>query len=92
MQAYDPYGNIKAVPYPPLLVQIGLNDQRVPYWEGAKYLSKLAELSTGQGPYLLQTDFESGHSSDRRKALEQQALEYAFLISLFKTSSQAEQK
>lgn len=91
MQRYDPYLNLRAAAYPPMLVQIGWHDQRVPYWEGAKYLTKLAELSTGSGPYLLQTDFDSGHSMDRRKGLAQQAKEYAFLLSLINTSNKSEQ-
>ncbi|ENN6467030.1 TPA: S9 family peptidase [Vibrio vulnificus] len=91
MQDYDPYLNLQSATYPPMLVQIGWHDQRVPYWEGAKYLTKLAALSTGTGPYLLQTDFDSGHAMDRRKGLAQQAKEYAFLLSLIKTSNKSEQ-
>ena len=40
MQAYDPLLNIQSAAYPPLLVQIGLHDKRVPYWEGAKYICR----------------------------------------------------
>lgn len=86
MQAYDPILNIHKDAYPPMLVQIGLNDQRVPYWEGAKYLAQISSTSESTGPYLLQTDFHSGHSMDPRQAREQQAKEYAFLLSLIKTS------
>lgn len=86
MQAYDPILNIHKDSYPPMLVQIGLNDQRVPYWEGAKYLAQISSTSESTGPYLLQTDFHSGHRMDPRQAREQQAKEYAFLLSLIKTS------
>lgn len=86
MQAYDPILNIHKDAYPPMLVQIGLNDQRVPYWEGAKYLAQISSTSESTGPYLLQTDFYSGHRMDPRQAREQQAKEYAFLLSLIKTS------
>ncbi|WP_399425693.1 prolyl oligopeptidase family serine peptidase [Vibrio campbellii] len=86
MQAYDPILNIHKDAYPPMLVQIGLNDQRVPYWEGAKYLAQISSTSESTGPYLLQTDFHSGHRMDPRQAREQQAKEYAFLLSLIKTS------
>ncbi|AVF93094.1 peptidase S9 [Vibrio diabolicus] len=86
MKAYDPILNIHKDAYPPILVQVGLIDQRVPYWEGAKYLAKVSSLSELDGPYLLQTDFNSGHQMDPRQAQEQQAKEYAFLLSLIKTS------
>ncbi|CAE6941386.1 N-terminal beta-propeller domain [Vibrio sp. B1FIG11] len=86
MQAYDPILNIHKDAYPPMLVQIGLNDQRVPYWEGAKYLAQISSTSESTGPYLLQTDFHSGHRIDPRQARKQQAKEYAFLLSLIKTS------
>lgn len=86
MQAYDPILNIYKDAYPPMLVQVGLNDQRVPYWEGAKYLAQISSTSESAGPYLLQTDFHSGHRMDPRQAREQQAKEYAFLLSLIKTS------
>ncbi len=86
MQAYDPIINIHKDAYPPMLVQVGLNDQRVPYWEGAKYLAQISSTSESTGPYLLQTDFHSGHRMDPRQAREQQAKEYAFLLSLIKTS------
>ncbi|WP_045391083.1 prolyl oligopeptidase family serine peptidase [Vibrio rotiferianus] len=86
MQAYDPILNIHKGDYPPMLVQVGLNDQRVPYWEGAKYLAQVSSTSESTGPYLLQTDFNSGHRMDPRQAREQQAKEYAFLLSLIKTS------
>ena len=85
MQAYDPILNIHKDAYPPMLVQVGLNDQRVPYWEGAKYLAQISSTSESTGPYLLQTDFHSGHRMDPRQSREQQAKEYAFLLSLIKT-------
>lgn len=88
MNSYDPYQNIGAKQYPPLLVRVGLHDSRVPFWEGAKYIAKLRQKSTDHGPYLLQTDFESGHFSDRRKALNKQAQEYAFLLNLLNNKSQ----
>ncbi|MCY9827123.1 prolyl oligopeptidase family serine peptidase [Vibrio chagasii] len=91
MKQYDPYLNLRKQAYPPILIQIGLNDRRVPYWEGAKYYAKLNELTTGHGPYLLSTSFTQGHSTDRRKSLSQQAFEYAFLLSLILKDIKAEQ-
>ncbi|MDH5926121.1 prolyl oligopeptidase family serine peptidase [Vibrio lentus] len=91
MQQYDPYLNLSEQNYPPILIQVGLNDRRVPYWEGAKYYAKLSELTTGSGPYLLSTNFTQGHSTDRRQSLAQQAFEYAFLLSLTLKDIKAEQ-
>ncbi|MFS1419200.1 prolyl oligopeptidase family serine peptidase [Vibrio splendidus] len=91
MQQYDPYLNLSEQNYPPILIQVGLNDRRVPYWEGAKYYAKLSELTTGSGPYLLSTNFAQGHSTDRRQSQSQQAFEYAFLLSLTLKDIKAEQ-
>ncbi|WP_261905076.1 prolyl oligopeptidase family serine peptidase [Vibrio fortis] len=91
MKAYDPYLNLSKADYPPVLISVGLNDRRVPYWEGAKYHAKLQSLTTGNGPYLLSTNFSQGHSSDRRQSLSQQAFEYAFLLSLTHKNTKAEQ-
>ena len=91
MQQYDPYLNLSEQNYPPILIQIGLHDRRVPYWEGAKYYAKLSELTTGSGPYLLSTNFTQGHSTDRRRSLSQQAFEYTFLLSLTQKDIKAEQ-
>ena len=87
MLGYDPYQNLTAQTYPPILVRIGYQDRRVPYWEGAKYIARLQALSTSKQPYLLRTDFESGHRPDKRNALTFQAEEYAFLLSLVTHSS-----
>ncbi|MBW3695454.1 S9 family peptidase [Vibrio sp. T187] len=91
MKKYDPYLNLTSQSYPPVLVQVGLNDRRVPYWEGAKFYEKLRSVSTGHGPYLLMTNFNQGHSTDRRQSLSQQAFEYAFFLSLIQQELKAEQ-
>ncbi|MGF1793650.1 prolyl oligopeptidase family serine peptidase [Photobacterium profundum] len=82
MRAYSPFDNISAQDYPAMLVRSGLFDSRVPYWEAAKYTARIKALSTANNPYLLVTDLQSGHSTDRTKALRQQAMDYAFLLNL----------
>ena len=46
MVQYSPYDNVKAQPYPNMLIEISLNDSQVPYWEGAKFAAKIREMKT----------------------------------------------
>jgi oligopeptidase B len=82
MADYSPYDNVRAQPYPALLVTAGLNDPRVAYWEPAKWVAKLREMKTTDSPLLLKTDMSSGHfsASDRYKFLKETAFEYAFIL------------
>ncbi|MCW8332171.1 prolyl oligopeptidase family serine peptidase [Photobacterium sp. SDRW27] len=87
METYSPYDNIKDQAYPPMLVTAGLFDSQVPYWEAAKWVAKLREHSSLPGPYLLETNMEGGHMQDPRRASQQQAKEYAFLLTLAQKAS-----
>lgn len=82
IRAYSPYDNVRAQAYPPMLVLAGWNDNRVAYWEPAKWVAKLRLENTGKMPPLLHTEFETGHggASGRYSALEQTALQYAFIL------------
>lgn len=79
--SYSPYDNITARSYPPVLAMGGLSDPRVTYWEPAKWIAKLREVTTG-GPFLCRINMEAGHggSSGRYKRLEEVALVQAFAI------------
>ncbi|HNN55836.1 MAG TPA: S9 family peptidase, partial [Novosphingobium sp.] len=61
IRSYSPYDQVKAQPYPPLLVTAGLNDPRVTYWEPAKWVAKLRELKTDTNELLLKTNMGAGH-------------------------------
>ncbi len=82
IRAYSPYDNVRAQAYPPLLVLAGWNDNRVAYWEPAKWVARLRLANTGKTPPLLHTAFETGHggASGRYSALEETALQYAFIL------------
>jgi oligopeptidase B len=80
--SYSPYDNIAARPYPAVLATGGLSDARVTYWEPAKWVAKLRELTTGEAPMLLKINLEAGHggASGRFEFLKEIALDYAFAV------------
>jgi len=82
IKSYSPYDNVKAKSYPHMLIRAGLNDNRVQYFEPAKYCAKLRTHKTNHNLLLLKTNTESGHfgSSGRYEALKEDAYEYAFII------------
>lgn len=84
MLSYSPYDNVEKKAYPNLLVTTGLHDSQVQYWEPAKWVAKLRTLKTDQNQLLLHTNMEAGHggASGRFKALEEVALEYAWMLNL----------
>jgi len=79
---YSPYDNITAQPYPAVLATGGLSDPRVTYWEPAKWVAKLRELTTGEAPILLKINMDAGHggASGRFDFLKEIALDYAFAV------------
>ena len=82
MTAYSPYDNVRAVPYPAMLVTAGLNDPRVGYHEPAKWVAKLRVTATGDAPLLLWTELGAGHMgpSGRYDAWREEARNVAFLV------------
>ncbi|GAB2242955.1 hypothetical protein Droror1_Dr00019730 [Drosera rotundifolia] len=82
MKSYSPVDNVKAQDYPHLLVQGGLNDPRVGYFEPAKFVAKLRELKTDDNLLLFKCDLGAGHfsKSGRFEKLQEEAFTYAFII------------
>src|SRR5262249_26380020 len=84
LKAYAPYENVRAQPYPPMLVVQSVNDSRVPYWEAAKWVAKLRRLKTDDNPIALVVNVRGGHSggSGRYENLKDFARAYAFALTL----------
>ena len=82
MLSYSPYDNLKAGPYPAMLVKTSLNDSQVMYWEPAKYVAKLRTLKTNDTPLLLHINMDAGHggASGRYDYLKEIAFDYAFIL------------
>ncbi|GAB2275323.1 hypothetical protein Dimus_010088 [Dionaea muscipula] len=82
MKSYSPVDNVKEQNYPHLLVQAGLNDPRVGYFEPAKFVAKLRELKRDDNLLLLKCDLGAGHfsKSGRFEKLQEEAFTYAFIL------------
>lgn len=82
MLSYSPYDNISHQSYSHILAIAGYHDQRVSYWEPAKWIAKLRDFSTSESAILLYTKFSAGHfgASGRFDYLKELALEYAFIL------------
>ena len=81
IKAYSPYDNVRTVPYPPIYVTAGLNDQRVGYWEPAKWVARL-RAAHPQNRVLLRTELGAGHAgpSGRYESWKEEALVVAFIL------------
>ena len=80
--SYSPYDNVAAKAYPPVLATASVADDRVGYWEPAKWIAKLRAESASGAPMLLVTDMHAGHHGEpgRFQALRQTAMFFAFAI------------
>ncbi|KKW94011.1 S9 family peptidase [Sphingobium chungbukense] len=80
--SYDPYSNVSAQAYPPLMVTAGLNDPRVTYWEPAKWVARLRANKTDGNMLILKTNMGAGHGgkSGRFESLRETAEEFAFIL------------
>ncbi|MDA8870584.1 S9 family peptidase [Rhizobiaceae bacterium] len=79
---YSPYDNISDQSYPPIFALGGLTDPRVQYWEPAKWVAKLRDVTKGSSLLMLRTNMGSGHfgKTGRFAYLEEVALVYAFAL------------
>ncbi len=84
IRSYAPYENVRAQPYPHMLVTAGLSDPRVTYWEPAKWVAKLRATKTNDSRVLLVTRMSAGHfgAGGRFEWLEEVALMHAFAVDI----------
>jgi oligopeptidase B len=83
MLSYSPYDNLKAGPYPTMLVKSSYNDSQVMYWEPAKYVARLRALKTDKNPLVFHINMDpAGHGgkSGRYDRLRETAFDYAFIL------------
>ncbi|MDC0216284.1 S9 family peptidase [Candidatus Pelagibacter sp.] len=84
--SYAPYNNIKKMDYPHMLITTSLSDNRVLFDEPTKFTAKLREYKTDNNLLLLKTEMNAGHGgkSGRDGAIEEIALDYAFVLKISK--------
>lgn len=81
MASYSPYDNVTRQAYPPVLATTSVADDRVGFWEPAKWIAKLRVDDTSSSPKMLRVEMGGhGGSSGRLAQLHQTALFYAFSI------------
>ncbi|MEY4935114.1 MAG: hypothetical protein RIS64_1473 [Bacteroidota bacterium] len=86
IKSYSPYDNVEKKAYPALLITTGLHDSQVQYWEPAKWIAKLRTHRTNRKALYMYCNMETGHggASGRFERYKEVAMEYAFLLDLFK--------
>ncbi|TPW01879.1 MAG: oligopeptidase B, partial [bacterium] len=89
IRSYCPYTNVTPQRYPAMLITTGLNDPRVGYWEGAKWVARLRVNKLDDNILLMRTNMGAGHAgkSGRYDAWKEVAFDYAFLLSQLGISS-----
>jgi oligopeptidase B len=80
--SYSPYENIARQPYPPVLATTAVGDDRVGFWEPAKWIAALRARSTSGAPMLLHVELSGGHAGagGRFEEYAQIARMYGFAI------------
>lgn len=82
MKSYSPYDNVTDNFFPHMYVTAGLNDQRVTYWEPAKWVQKLRDHNLGDNDVLLKVNMGEGHfgKSGRYNSIMETAEQYAYMV------------
>jgi len=81
ISSYSPYDNVREQKYPSMLVTAGLHDNRVGYWEPAKWVAKLRYHKLDNNVILFKCQTVGhGGSSGRYSFLDEEAFKHAFLL------------
>jgi prolyl oligopeptidase len=77
LAAMDPYQRIRpGTAYPPVLLIVGLNDNRVQPWASGKFGARLLALSTSRKPVWYRTDDAMGHFTTAQGTLALENADY----------------
>jgi len=92
MLSYSPYENVGKKDYPTILVECGVNDPRVQFWEPIKWVAKLRETKKGKNPVLLKIIIDTGHygASGRYDSYKEEAFYFAFMLDQWGLLEQSE--
>lgn len=79
---YSPYDNVTAQAYPNFFIAGSLEDERVQYWQPAKWAAKLRAMKDDDHLLLLRTTMDAGHlgPSAFGESRQQVAESYAFVL------------
>jgi oligopeptidase B len=84
-------GASKPLPLPPVLASCSLDDARVPVWAVAKWVAAARHAARAPAissePLLLRTRQHGGHSGSSAQQAEELAQDFAFILSMDRTSS-----
>ena len=82
IRSYSPMDNIKPQVYPRMLLEAGLFDYRVGYWEPAKFVQRVRAANTGSNEVLFKCEMDQGHTgpTDRYKHIHEKAFELCWVL------------
>jgi oligopeptidase B len=79
---YSPYDNVTAQAYPNFFIAGALEDERVQYWQPAKWAAKLRAMKVDERLLVLRTTMDTGHLGETAfgESKKQWAELYAFVL------------
>jgi oligopeptidase B len=82
IRSYSPMDNIRTQVYPRMLLEAGLFDYRVGYWEPAKFVQRVRAANAGSNEVLLKCEMDQGHTgpTDRYKHIHEKAFELCWAL------------
>ena len=82
IKSYSPIDNVRPQHYPRILLEAGLTDYRVGYWEVAKFAQRLREVNTNHRETIFRCEMDEGHTGamDRYRHIKDIAEELAYVL------------